>query len=222
MHIDYIHPSLLPTFHRTLISSLYTLCPNFVIIHSCLSLMHGVQLMLPICIWLWGHPLEHGEPTSSHTEQERWLTLSQQPSTVNSSSVRCQLGVGPWEYPLHAGSFNQLDLVCSETLCTEFLCVTVLVCNNHVISREMSFTALVSIFWLPDFFLFDVFFIYISNDFPFSGSPFPASPICPLPSTCSPIYPFPLPCSGIPLYCCIESFQNQGPLLHSFWTSFNM
>ena len=78
------------------------------------------------------------------------------------------------------------------------------------------------LFFLILFFLFDVFFIYISNDLLFSGSPLPAIPISPLLSPCSPIHPFPLPCSGIALYCCTETFQNQGPLLCSFWTSCNM
>ena len=76
--------------------------------------------------------------------------------------------------------------------------------------------------WAPHIFLFHLFFIYISNDFPFPGSPLPESPISPLPSPCYPIYPFPLPCSSIPLHCCTEPFQNHGRLLPSSWTSFDM
>ena len=81
---------------------------------------------------------------------------------------------------------------------------------------------MLSISFFSFFLFFYYFFIYIANDFPFSGSPLPASPISPLPSPYSSIHSFPLPCSGIPLYSCTESFQNQGPLLYSFWTSFNL
>lgn len=30
----------------------------------CLFINHQVQLVLPICAWVWDHPLEHGNPTS--------------------------------------------------------------------------------------------------------------------------------------------------------------
>ena len=56
----------------------------------------------------------------------------------------------------------------------------------------------------------------------FLNSPLHESPISPLPSSCSPINPFLLPCPGIPLHCCIEPLQDQGPLLPSSWTSFDM
>ena len=62
----------------------------------------------------------------------------------------------------------------------------------------------------------------MSNDFPFLGSPLPESPISPLSSPCSPINPLLLLCPGIPLHCCIEPFQDQGPLLPSSWASFGL
>ena len=46
-------------------------------------------------------------------------------------------------------------------------------------------------------------------------------PIRPLPSPCSPIHPFLLPCPALPLHCCTEFFQDQGPLLPSSWASFD-
>ena len=98
------------------------------------------------------------------------------------------------------------DLPYNVTMVSWFFCLTLARGGN------------ITIFWggLLNLFFIDIFFIYISNYFPFSGSPLPASSISPLPSRCSSIYPFPLSFSGIPLYSCIESFQNQGPLLHSF------
>jgi hypothetical protein len=61
-------------------------------------------------------------------------------------------------------------------------------------------------------FLFDIFFIYISNVIPFPGFT-SENPLSPPPSPCSPTYPLPLPVPGIPLYWGIEPLQDQGPLL---------
>ena len=62
----------------------------------------------------------------------------------------------------------------------------------------------------------DIFFIYISNVFPFLGLPFrPLHPILlPLPLWgCSPMQPLPPSCPGIPLHWVIKHPQAQGPLL---------
>ena len=85
-----------------------------------------------------------------------------------------------------------------------------------VFQRQESSRTLIIHFGFSLFlFIYLFIFIYIANDFPFSGSRLPASPISPLPSPYSSIYPFPLPCSGFAEYCFTESFQNQGPLLLS-------
>ena len=68
-------------------------------------------------------------------------------------------------------------------------------------------------------FLLDIFFIYISNVIPCSGSSPPpkkkkpnlSHPLSP----CSPTHPLPLPGPGIPLHWGIEHSQDQRPLLPS-------
>lgn len=34
----------------------------------------STYIVLPECSWIWGHSLEHGEPTRSYTLKENFLT----------------------------------------------------------------------------------------------------------------------------------------------------
>ena len=65
-------------------------------------------------------------------------------------------------------------------------------------------------------FLFDIFFIYISNDFLFYRSPLPESPISPLHFPCFPTHPFPLPCSRFCRILLHWVFPEQGATLPFF------
>lgn len=49
---------------------------------------YWVQLVLPTVAWVWGHPLEHGQPTSDHIPEENVFSLSSKPFVTNSSSAR--------------------------------------------------------------------------------------------------------------------------------------
>lgn len=48
---------------------------------------HQVQLVLPICAWVWGHQLEHGNLPVA-TSSVEWFSLLHSRSADNSSSVR--------------------------------------------------------------------------------------------------------------------------------------
>ena len=61
-------------------------------------------------------------------------------------------------------------------------------------------------------YLYDIFYIYISNVIPFSGFP-SKNPLCPFPSPCSPNHSLLIPGHGIPLYWGIEPSQYQEPPL---------
>lgn len=50
--------------------SLPASCPHFLF----LSATYWFQLVLPL--WVWGRPLGHGQPSSSHTLKEKCLKLS--------------------------------------------------------------------------------------------------------------------------------------------------
>lgn len=58
-------------------------------LHTLFSFLviHQIQLVLPICIWVWGHKLEHGKPVSGHNLEE-WFFLPSQLSAANRSTVK--------------------------------------------------------------------------------------------------------------------------------------
>lgn len=98
-----------------------------------------VQVMLLMCTWVWRQLLVHGEPTSGHTHlplprKEKWVTLPQQPSAVNSSSARDRTMV---VLSSPRGNLDQLDLV--EVLCMlpQFLWVDRWF--SHIMSRTQHF-----------------------------------------------------------------------------------
>jgi hypothetical protein len=62
------------------------------------------------------------------------------------------------------------------------------------------------------YFIFLIFFIYISNFIPFPHFPLKI-PLSHPPSPCSLTHPLLLPCPGIPLHWVIKPSQDQGPLL---------
>lgn len=44
--------------------------------------------VLPICSWVWHHPLKHGQVTRSHAHEGNWVSIPWQPSTTKNTSVR--------------------------------------------------------------------------------------------------------------------------------------
>lgn len=44
--------------------------------------------VLPICSWVWHHPLKHGQATRSHAHEGNWVSIPWQPSTTKNTSVR--------------------------------------------------------------------------------------------------------------------------------------
>ena len=71
------------------------------------------------------------------------------------------------------------------------------------------------------FFIWNLLYLHFKW-LPLSWIPPPRGPISPLPSPYPPIHLFLLLWLSIPLHCCTESFQDQGPLLPSSWASFYM
>jgi hypothetical protein len=83
--------------------------------------------------------------------------------------------------------------------------------NNNTTLKYACIPLSITARYLDFIFIFlDNFFIYISNVIPFPTFP---SKNPPTPPPCSLTHPFLLPGHGIPLYCYIESSQDQGSLL---------
>lgn len=51
-------------------------------------LTYKVELVLPACAWVWDNPPEHGTPTSRDALKKEGISLPQQLSTANISTVR--------------------------------------------------------------------------------------------------------------------------------------
>lgn len=79
MSFYYIHPYVfLPIPLRRLYSiSRPSSCPPVVGGFLLINNPPQVQLVLLICVWVWGHELRHGYPTISHVPKGKWLSLPQ-------------------------------------------------------------------------------------------------------------------------------------------------
>lgn len=101
MHFDYLHSACLPSnFHELPLTPdcsyiplpTNTMIPFFFFFwfSSCIILLliaPWVQLILPICLWIQGQILDHGQPTSSHITKGEWLSLPRQQSCL----LMCEL-----------------------------------------------------------------------------------------------------------------------------------
>lgn len=71
--IVYMHTVTHPLSHPSLN---HPNCLNFIHILLFLVLLtHWVQCVLLMCVCLWVHPLEHGEPTRGHTVNREWFSI---------------------------------------------------------------------------------------------------------------------------------------------------
>lgn len=81
----------------------------------------GIQLMLPICVWVWDHPLGRGQyiPVSTHPKNNDFPSLSRHQLQITPQPGACH-----WDpLPLHARIFNWLDSVSVVQL--QYLCIFV-------------------------------------------------------------------------------------------------
>lgn len=81
---------------------------------------HQVQFVIPWYLWICAFSLEYGWPTGHHTFEENWVSLSQQLSIANSTSV--------WDFmPLTMSTMR---------LCLAWVCA----CHVHAVSTTVSAT----------------------------------------------------------------------------------
>lgn len=72
-----------------------------------------IQIVMPMCAWVWSQLLECGQPTSVHTPREEWFSLSTWLSTVNSFSDKGRQGSRAQPPPMlkFLTAWSCLDLV---------------------------------------------------------------------------------------------------------------
>lgn len=94
-----------------------------------------IPVRAPMCVWVSGHPLKHGVPTSDHVLQKQWFSLHQQLSAANSLSVsggRCRLEI---IYPSYdrilAGLISRMSCAGSHS-CYAFMSAIALSCPEDM------------------------------------------------------------------------------------------